>query len=86
MGQGGDSGVPSFRVMMCNVEGNLLQEIADHRMTRDDVMLTYAFGIRDCPDDVRWDIVNAAILDRWSMAALRYIKEGAWRIVKGGGR
>ena len=78
------SAVPPFRVMMVDVEGNLLREIADQRMTRDDVMLTYAFGIRDCPDDVQWPIVNAAILDRWSMSALRYIKEGAWRLVKEG--
>lgn len=67
-------------VSMVDVEGQLLREIADKRMTRDDVMLTYAFAIRQ-HDEVDWPKVNAAILDRWSMAALRYIKDGAWRLV-----
>jgi hypothetical protein len=26
--------------------------------------------------------VNRAILDRWSMAALKYIKEKAWKLVR----
>ena len=67
-------------VEMVDVEGQLLREIADKRMTRDDVKLTYAFAIRQA-DEVDFAKVNAAILDRWSMAALRYIKDGAWRLV-----
>lgn len=68
-------------VTMVDVEGQILREIADPKMKRDDVKLTYAFGIRDCPDDVDWRRVNHAILDRWSMNALKYIKEGAWRLM-----
>lgn len=82
MAREGEGGAPPFRVMMLDVEGTLLREIADRRLTRDDVMLTYAFGIRDCPDDVRWAVVNAAIVERWSMAALSYIKKGAWKLVE----
>lgn len=67
-------------VSMVDPEGQLLREIADKRMTRDDVKLTYAFAIRQA-DEVDFAKVNAAIIDRWSMAALRYVKEGAWRLV-----
>lgn len=71
----------SFTVTMVDVQGNLEREIADKRLTRDDVLLTYAFGIRDCPDEVDWAKVNGLIVDRWSLNALKYIKEGAWRKV-----
>ena len=59
----------------------LLEEIADKRLTRDDVAMTYAFGIRG-GEQIDWAKVNHAILDRWSMNALKYIKEKAWRIAR----
>ena len=68
-------------VSMVDPEGQLLSEIADERMTRDDVKVTYAYAIRQA-DEVDFAKVNAAILDRWSMNALKYIKEGAWRLVR----
>ena len=40
-----------LRVAMVDVEGHLLREIADPRMTRDDVALTYAFAIRQAQTD-----------------------------------
>ncbi len=72
-----------IRITMVDVQGQLEREIADRRVTRKDVALTYAFGIRDCPDEVDWPKINRLIIDRWSMAALRFIKEGAWRRVRG---
>lgn len=69
-----------MRVNLVDPEAQLLREIADKRMTRDDVKVTYAFAIRQA-DEVDFAKVNRAIIDRWSMAALRYIKEGAWRMV-----
>ncbi len=65
---------------MVDPEGQILREVADKRMTRDDVKLTYAFALRQ-HDEVDFKKVNAAIMDRWSIAALRYIKDGAWRLV-----
>jgi hypothetical protein len=67
---------------MVDPEGQLLREIADERMTRDDVAMTYAFAIRQ-QDEVDFAKVNRAIMDRWSLAALKYIKTKAW---KGGNR
>lgn len=72
-----------MRVEMLDVQGNLEREIADERMTRKDVALTYAFGIRDCPDEVDWPKVNQLIIDRWSLSALKFIKEYAWKRVHG---
>ncbi|HWF25213.1 MAG TPA: hypothetical protein VG275_07190 [Solirubrobacteraceae bacterium] len=68
-------------VEMADPQGQLLREVADRRLTRDDVALTYAFALRQA-SEVDFALVNHAILDRWSMAALRYIKEKAWRYVK----
>jgi hypothetical protein len=72
-------------VDLVDPQGVLLREIADKRMTRDDVAMTYAFAIRQHDggrDQVDFAKVNHAILDRWSMAALKYIKEKAWRLVR----
>lgn len=69
-----------MRVEMVGVEAQLLREIADPKMTRDDVALSYAFGIHGT-EDVDWKRVNEAILERWSMSALHYIKTKAWRFV-----
>lgn len=57
----------------------LLVAIADKRMFRDDIALDYALCLND--PEVDWRRVNEAILDRWSMAGLRYIKARAWKIV-----
>lgn len=70
-----------MHVTMVDPQGQILREIADRRMTRDDVLTTYAWCIRQA-DEVDFAVVNRAILDRWSMAALRYIKEGAWRFIR----
>lgn len=68
-----------IRVTMCDVQGQLEREIADKRMTRSDVATTYAFGIRDCPDEIDWAKINRLIIDRWSLNALKFVKESAWR-------
>jgi len=71
----------TYSVAMVDPQAQALREIADKRMTRDDVKLTYAYCIRQGETD-RIAEVNHAILERWSMAALRYIKEGAWRLCR----
>lgn len=68
-------------VTMVDPEGQILREIADKRMTRDDVKLTYAFALYQ-QNEVDFAKVNRAIMDRWSIAALRYIKDGAWRLAR----
>jgi hypothetical protein len=72
-----------FTVAMVDVERTILEEIADRRLTRDDVAATYAFGLRDEMTTVDWQKVNHAILDRWSLNALTYIKKRAWGLLEG---
>lgn len=74
-----------MRVEMVDVEGTLLREAADKKVTRDSMAITYAFAIRQHLNDGEVDFkkVNRAILEHRSMAALRYIKEKAWKLVEG---
>jgi hypothetical protein len=73
-----------MRVEPVDPFGTMLAEIADKRMTRDDVAMTYAFAIRQHPGQHEgYARVNRAIMDRWSLSALKYIKGQAWRIVEG---
>lgn len=66
---------------MIGAEQEIMREIADPKMKREDIALTYAFLIRQSehPD---WSKINRAILERWSMAGLKWIKERAWKLVK----
>lgn len=70
-----------MRVEMVDPQGTILREIADPAMTRDDVALTYAFAIRQ-RDEIDWPLVNARIVNRWSRAALVYIKTKAWKLIE----
>ena len=73
-----------MRVDLVDPQDTLMREIADKRMTRDDVAMTYAFALRQRDEDpVHWGEVNQAIIDRWSLSTLKYIKEKAWRIAEG---
>jgi hypothetical protein len=69
-------------VELVDPQGTLEREIADPRMKRDDVALTYAFALRQRAD-INWAAVNQAIISRWSLSGLKYIKESAWRRVEG---
>ena len=73
-------------VEMVGVEDVLLREIADPAMKRKDIALTYAYGLRNefsGSEIIDWKRVNGAILTRWSMAGLTYIKERAWKLYEG---
>jgi hypothetical protein len=60
-------------------ERTLLQEIGMKEMKRLDVAKTYALALRSSERDrIDWAKVNRAIIDRWSVSALNWIKERAW--------
>jgi hypothetical protein len=69
----------SFRFELADPEGQLLEEIADPAMKRRDVALTYGLAMRGSKDRVDWPKVNQAILERWSLAGLEWIKAFAWK-------
>ena len=55
----------------------LLHEISDPVFKRRDVAKTYRLAMGSSePTD--WAQVNRAIVARWSMSALEYIKQQAW--------
>ena len=65
---------------MVDIEYTLLKEIEDKAMKRNDIVLTYAFGLISS-EDIDWPKVNKKIVERWSIDALRYIKNRAWKLV-----
>jgi hypothetical protein len=68
------------KVEMVDPQRMALLEIADPRLTRDDVAITYAYCLRQNETD-RIAEVNHAIIERWSMSTLHYIKQKAWKRV-----
>ena len=69
----------TLRVGLVDPEAQLLTDIADAGLTRDDVAATCALAL-NTPVSIDWKRVNLAIIDRWSISALRYIKDKAWRL------
>ena len=57
--------------------GTLLREIADKSLKRDIIAMTYALALRSS-EETDWKQVNMAIIERWSMSGLHYIKKLAW--------
>lgn len=62
--------------------------VIEQAKRRDDVVDAYAYEIEmTYGDDLLgemsdWPIINQAIIDKWSLAGLRYIKEQAWRLLR----
>ena len=75
--QGEDAGMSDMRIELADPEGQLLEEIADPKMKRRDVAMTYRLALRS-RDRVDWGKVNRAIIERWSASGLGWIKEFAW--------
>ena len=68
------------RIVLADPEGYLLEEIANPAMKRLDVAKTYRlilFG--GDVGRVNWRKVNTAIIERWSVSSLEWIKAFAWK-------
>jgi hypothetical protein len=73
--------IAGVRVELACCEKTLLSEIADKRFRRKDIAQTYALAIKsqEATDGlIDWKKVHQAIIDRWSLAAVHWIKEQAW--------
>ena len=66
----------TVRVELAGCEAMLLREIADPDTTRKQVAQTYALAMRSS-ETVDWAAVNAAIMARWSVSGLEWIKRQA---------
>ena len=64
----------------------LLAEIARKGSTRKTIAMLYREAIVFGRDEVLWPTVNAAILNRYSVSGLNYIKKLAWGVGKVGRR
>jgi hypothetical protein len=68
------------RIVLADPEGYLLEEIANPAMKRLDVAKTYRLILASGDQArVNWRTVNTAIVGRWSMSALDWIKQFAWK-------
>lgn len=74
--------VPELRIRLCNCESVLLMETMCHPMTRRSIAMTYRLAMEQEKDadgeKIDWSKVNAAIIKRWSVSGLEYIKRLAW--------
>jgi hypothetical protein len=59
----------------------IMNEIEDKVMTRKVVAHTYAILIQKGHQDFK--PINEAILKRWSLSGLKWIKERAWKEIRG---
>ena len=67
-------------IELANCENALLQEIGDKHFKRRDIAKTYWLAIRSSErDSINWAKVNQAIIARWSISALEWIKTQAWK-------
>lgn len=58
--------------------GELLEAVRNAE-NRDQMAEAYSTYVEDDDGAVDWPAVNAAIVERWSKAALNYIKAEAWK-------
>ena len=76
-------------IELLDTTNTLLSEIENPKCTRNTVSKTYALALQSSVE-TDWARVNQAIIARWSLSALEWIKNRAWsgvstQAIKGGG-
>lgn len=66
-----------IRIRAANCESHLLAEIGSTRFRRRDVAQSYWHALNS-GEKVDWAKVNKAIVERWNLTTLEWIKEQAW--------
>ncbi len=68
-----------MKLTLCQCEDTILREIAMPEMKRKDVAQTYRL-VLESPESrtVNWGNINKAIIERWSLSGLIWIKKQAW--------
>lgn len=59
-------------------EERFLSQIRRDKFKRKDIAITYSFCL-DNPN-LNWERINKAIVDRWSLSGLKYIKKEAFEL------
>ena len=71
--------INGWTIEMADCEATMLREIAEPLCKRIDIAKSYALALRSSErGSIDWKKVNAAIIERWSIAALKWIKAKAW--------
>ena len=65
-----------YTIEMLSCEVTILNEISHKKCKRNDVALTYYFCMVSS-EDINYEKVNKAIIERWSFSGLEYIKKEA---------
>ncbi len=66
-------------IELADCEATLLAEIAEPTCKRKDVAATYALALVSSERSrIDWKRANTAIIERWSLYALQWIKKRAW--------
>jgi hypothetical protein len=67
-----------MELTLIDCEKTLLRDIADHRCRRKHIAQLYRLALMQDDEKINWKVVNNAIIKRWSIAGLEYIKQLAW--------
>ena len=63
------------------LENRIMATIENRKMTRREVAEVYALGVRlRAYNILDWRRVNTAIVERWSVSGLTWIKREAWKM------
>ena len=66
-----------MKVELMSTTKTLLDEINNKKLHKKDISQTYRLAMNSS-DKTDWEKVNKAIIFRWSLSALKDIKEWAW--------
>lgn len=67
---------PDFKVELCCCTSALLREIGQRELKRRNIAQTYRLAM-ESSEPTDWPAVNRAIIERWSVSALVWIKKQA---------
>ena len=66
-------------IELFDCENTLLREIGMKEAKRLDIAKTYSLAMKSSEvNKINWGRVNKAIIERWSLSGLKWIKEKAW--------
>lgn len=60
----------------------MIEAVMNPKTKRDDLVPSYAMMILLYPKENHFGNLNKAIVYRWSLSALTYIKERAWKLLE----
>jgi len=69
-----------FTMEMVCCEATILNEISHKEFKRKDIATTY-FICMMSKENIDWEKVNKAIIERWSFGGLEYIKKEAYKYI-----